>query len=312
MKTWKIHLGWAFVTILCSATWGQRSVRTREIEFLEREKVLQVRIVDAKKAAVVAAPAAAAPAPAPPAALPVAIPDLPAREYEVKFDNLPTVEELRRKIRNDQDVWTAYQVVLRMVKSPIKTQLARELLESKEPQVRRSAMYLLLESLGPDGVAPLLQQCLRTDPAPEVREAAAKQLGNHDAPGNLEALMQAFQKDELLVQVACASALVEHDQPGPAAQLVPRFAALLDSPDGALRRQAVESLRQLRCPQAMPYLTRALRDTNGDVRLEAVNSLWSTNDPAILGLVEPLLNDPVQDVRDTARSLLDDATRAKE
>jgi HEAT repeat protein len=314
MKTWRIHLVWALVTVVSSAAWSQRAVRAREVEFLEREKVLQVRIVEAKKAA---PPVAANPLPVLPAptALPAAIPEPAAPheyEYEVISEDRPTVEALRMLMKEGKDVWRAYQVIQRMVKSPLKTQLLRELFESKEPQVRRAVLYMLHESLGAEAAGPLLQECLRTDPASEVREVAAQQLGYQEAPGNIEALLQAFQKDELKVQVACASALVERGQSGPAAQLVPRFAALLDSPDGALRRQAVASLGQLRCPQAMPYLTRALRDTNGDVRLEAVNSLWNTQDPAIATLVEPLVNDPIEEVRDTVKSFLQDVKAAKE
>lgn len=310
MKSWKLHLVWALVTIVCSAAWAQRAVRTREIAFLEREKVLQVRFVEAKKAApiVVVEPPPVSPAAA---AVPIAIPEPPAREYEVQSEETPTVEELR-KLMNGKDVWRAYQVLQRMVNSPIKTQLLRELIGNKEAQVRRAVLYMLQEALGAEPAAPLIQECLRTDPAPEVREAAAQQLGYQDATGNVEALLQAFQKEEFRVQVACASALADRGQEGPAAQLVPRLAALMDSPDGAIRRQAVESIGRLRCPQSMPLLTRALRDTNGDVRLEAMNSLWNNEDPALLGLLEPLLNDPVQEVRNTAKTFLDDAKRAKE
>jgi len=313
MKSWRIHLVWAVVTVVSSAAWAQRAVRTREVEFLEREKVLQVRIVEAKKAAppVVAEPV---PVSSAPAALPVAFPEpaAPEYEYEVISEDRPTVETLRKLMQSGQDVWRAYQVVQRMKKSPLKTQLLQELFESKEPQVRRAVLYLLQESLGAEAAEPILQQCLRSDPAPEVRESAAQQLGAIDTPGSVEALLQAFQKDELKVQIVCAAALVGRGQPGPAAQLLPRFAALMDSPDGALRRQAVESLGRLGSPQAMPLLARALRDTNGDVRLEAINSIWTNEDPAIVALIEPLLNDPVEAVRDTAKTFIEDAKRAKE
>ena len=301
MKTWKIHFGWAIFTIVCSASWSQRTVRSREIEFLEREKVLQVRIVEAKKAA---PPVAADPVPvvsATPAAPPLAIPEAPTREYQVLSDNLPTLEELRRLIQDPNEIWRAYQVIQRMVKSPIKTELLRELVGSKEASVRRAALHLLDDAMGAEAAAPLVQECLRSDPSSDVREAAAQLLGDHNAPGNLEALLQAFQKDDLNVRLACAAALSELDYRGPASQMVPLYAARLDSPDGAVRREAVEALGRLRCPERLPATLRALRDTNGDVRLEAVNALWDVEDPQVLPLVQPLLEDPVLAVRNAAK-----------
>ena len=77
MKSWRIHLVWAVITVVSSAAWAQRAVRTREVEFLEREKVHPVRIVEAKRAA---PPVFAEPVPVSTATtvLPVAIPELAA------------------------------------------------------------------------------------------------------------------------------------------------------------------------------------------------------------------------------------------
>ena len=310
----KIHFLWAVVTVVAAAIWGQMVGRTRETEFLERERILRVKGVEATAAArILPPPAAPAPVPVlPPDAPLVLAPATPAREYELQQEEMPTVEELRRMMQQGNDVWRAHQVINRMVKCPLKTQLLRELFAHQDPQVRRAVLHQLQDAIGAEAATPLLQECLRADPAVDVRESAAQMLGYQDAPGNLAALLQAFQKDELKVQLVCAAALADQGQTGPAAQLIPRFAALLDSSDGALRREAVASLSQLRCPQAMPLLARALRDTNGDVRFEAVNSLWNTDDPAIVALLEPLANDPVEMVRDAVKTFLEEVKAKKE
>jgi HEAT repeat protein len=292
MKTWRLHFVWAAVTVVSCAAWSQRAVRAREVEFLEREKVLQVRIVEAKRAALPA--------------------QLPEREYQFQQeDDRPGVEELRRLVQGESnDAWRVYTVVSKMVKCPLKTELVQGLFRHRDGQIRRAVAYLLQEAIGPDAAAPLFQESLRSDPDAEVREAVATMLAN-GAPGNLEALLQAFQKDTLRIQVVCASALNDLGQTGPAAQMAPRIAARLDSPDGAVRREATELLSRLRAPQAFPALTRALGDSNGDVRLEAVNALYDLEDPQVQTLLEPLLNDPVAAVRDAVKGLLEELKRRK-
>jgi len=310
----KIHLIWGVVTVVAAAAWGQHVARSREIEFRERERILQVKIVQATAIAAAAPATSMLPpsAPTSPARAENAAVDAnPKREYEVQSDVLPTVEELRRLARDDG--WRAYQVIQRMVKSPLRTDLLQELFRNKEPQVRRAALSLLQQDLGPEAAAPMLQHCLRSDADAVVRMEAARLLGQQDVPGSIEALLQAFQKDEPEVQIHCAAALSSLGQPGPASQLIPRFAGMLDNPDGAVRRDAVESMNRLTSPQVLPLLTRALRDTNGDVRLEALSGMWDFMETMpIASLVEPLLNDPVAAVRAAAKEFLDQANRKKE
>jgi len=317
MKTWRIHLVWAAVTVVSCAAWSQRAVRSRDVEFLEREKVLQVKISEARKIPVLIAAEAATATVAP--VVPIAAipaPEQPAFEYEFQQEeknDRPTVEELRRLLEGDpNDYWRAYSVISKMVPCPLKTDLVRVLFRHKDPQVRRSSIHLLQQALGPDAVAPLFQESLRIDPDVEVRESVAFQLGTHGAPGTIEALLQAFQKDELRIQVACASGLFDLGQAGPAAQLAPRIAARMDSPDGAVRREAVDLLSQFRGPQALPTLTRALGDSNGDVRLSAVNALYNSEDPQALPLLEPLLSDPVAAVRDAVKTLIEELKSRKQ
>jgi HEAT repeat protein len=315
MKTWRLHLIWAVLALVSAAAWGQHVARTREIEFRERERILQVK-VDQATAAVARSPitataAAAAPVAASPA-VEFPLSEKPTPEYEVLPLERPTVEEIRKMIESG-DGWRAYQAIQRMVKSPIRDELTKELVRSKDAQIRRAALQLVQEALGNEAAAPIFQEVLRSDPSAEVREAAARCLGANQTAETIAALLEAFQKDEPRVQLMCAGALSNFGQPGPAAQLVPRYAAMLDSSDGALRREAVESLAQLRSPQTLPLLARALRDTNGDVRLEAVNSLNDYLDqPQVVALVEPLVDDPIAAVRDAAKDLIESAKSKKQ
>jgi len=307
MKTWRIHLVWSVITLVSSAAWAQRVVRSRDIEFRDREKLLQVKLVESKKAA--AAFVAVAPLPPPPS--PIAAFEVPERaepEYELMGEKRPTVEELRRLIESGgNEVWEAYQVLSRMVKGTVKTELVHLLFKHKDAGVRRAAIHMLREAIGDAAAAPLLQESLRSDPDAAVREAVAQCLGYHEAPGNVEALLQAFQKNELPVQLACAVALSDLGQPATASLMVPRFVAMLKSPDGGVRREAIASLSNLRCPEALPLLTDALRDSNADVRLEALSGLYNFDEALLLQippLVEPLLQDPVGSVRESAKSML--------
>lgn len=314
MKTWRIHLVWSLITVVSSAAWAQRAVRTREIEFREREKLLEVKVLEAKKTPALVAAMMAPPPPAPVPIAPIPIPERAAPEYEVQEETgRPTVEAIRKLLQGDlNDNWGAYSVISKMVKCPLKSELVQTLFRHRDAQIRRATAHLLQETLGADAAAPLFQEALRSDPDADVREAVASMLGDHEAPGNLEALLQAFQKDELRIQVICAAAMNDLGHAGPAAQMVSRIAARLDSPDGAVRREAAELLYRLRSPQALPALTRALGDSNGDVRLEAVNALYDLQDPQTLSLLEPLLNDPVAAVRNVVKGLVEELKSRKQ
>jgi HEAT repeat protein len=315
MKTWRLHLIWTVLALVSAAAWGQHVGRTREIEFRERERILQVKVEQATAAAarspVAAMETAAAPAAATPA-VDVPLPEKLAPEYEVVPLDRPTVEEIRKLIQSG-DGWRAFQVLQRMVKCPLRDELTKELLRNKDPQIRRAVLQMLQDSLGNEAAGPICRECLRSDPSVEVRERAAQCLRANQTAETIAALLEAFQKDELRVQLICAASLNTIGQPGPASQLIPRYAAMLESPDGALRREAVESLGYLRSPQTLPLLARALGDTSGDVRLEAVNGLYDYLDqPQVVALVEPLVNDPVAAVRDAAKDLIESARNKKQ
>lgn len=302
----KTHLIWSVVTVVTAAAWGKWVLHSREAQVVRIDRVVPTATVE---------PAAAlTPGVLPSSEAPVAAPSPgpaaagPTPEYEViqKKDQLP-LEEIRRLLRtgNPDDAWTAYSAISQMVKCPVKADLVRELLKCREPQIRQSALYHVLDTLGAEAAGPIIREHLRSDPAAIVRETAASMLGGSDIPGAFESLLEAFQKDELRVQVAAAGSLVALDHPGPAAEVAQRLAPMLDHQDSAVRRKAVEMLAGLSTPSALPMLARALRDSSGDVRMQALNSFYSIEDERRLPLVEPLLQDPVEDVRETARQLIE-------
>lgn len=315
MKTLKVHVIWACLTVVTASAWGKWVLHTREAEPVQRVDLFPRKSLPLTAALTPPAlPPDAAPvsAAAAPAAAPPPVDEKPV--YEVPdWENL-SLAEIRTLIRSAErgDVWKAHQAVSRMVKGPLKTELIRELLTCKEAGIRQNALHLLRDSIGAESAAPILQEFLRTDPSVRVRESAAELIGRSEAPGNVEALLQAFGKDELTVQIVCAGMLSDLGNAAPAAQLLPRLAPSLESPDGAVRREAVERLSRLRCPQVLPLLARALRDSNGDVREEAINGLWDHEDAGIASWLEPLLQDPVPSVRASAKDLVDYLKRPKE
>ncbi len=299
----KIHLIWSVVTVVTAAAWGKWVLYSRDAEAVRLDRVVPLAAERAAARTPGALPSeapAAAPSPSP-------APSAVTPEYETqKKDQLP-LEEIRRLLRsgNTDDAWSAQSAIIQMVPSPVKSELIRELLKCRDAQIRQNALSHLYNAIGLEAAGPIYKEHLRSDPAAIVREEAANLLGGWEIPGAFEVLLEAFQKDELRVQVACAGSLATLDHPGPAAELVPRLSTMLDHPDSAVRRKAVEMLTGLWSPAAIPSLTRALRDSSGDVRRQALNSFWRFEDYRSLALLEPLLQDPVEDVRQTARELIE-------
>jgi hypothetical protein len=308
MKTFKVHLIWACVTVVSAAAWGKWVLHTRDAETVQRRDLLPRGS---------AATAAAMTPPVVPAeesaqtSLPAPAAAKPGDDLEARI--LP-VEEIRRLLHStvQDDLWKAFRLVSLMTNSPLKTELVRKMLESKEAWLRGNALSLLTESVPVEAAAPICQDFLRSDPSRDVRERAARLICWKYARGSEEALLHAFEKEDLPIQVLCAGELSKLGHPGPAAQLVPRIAPGLDSADGAVRREAAEQLNKLRSPQALPLLARALRDSNADVRQEAIDGLWKFEDPRLASLLEPLLNDPIRTVRESAKELYDNLKQRQE
>jgi HEAT repeat protein len=300
----KTHLIWSVVTVVTAAAWGKWVLYSRDAEVVRLDRVVVAPRVEPAAALTPVVVPSEAPASAP---SPASVSTVPAPEYAIQRKDQLSLDEIRRLLQSGtaDDAWSAYSAISQMVPSPLKIELLRELLKCREAQIRQNALYQVLNTFGREAAEPLFREHLRSDPAAIVREAAAQLLGGSDIPGAFEALLEAFQKDELRVQVAAAGSLVGFDHPGPAAEVAQRLAPMLDHQDSAVRRKAVEMLAGLSTPAAIPMLARALRDSSGDVRMQAVNSFYAIEDARRLSLVEPLLQDPVEDVRDSAKQLIE-------
>jgi len=216
------------------------------------------------------------------------------------------VSEIRVRMRssNVDESYEAVKLIINLNGPALKRELLLECLRSSHWQVRRSALVELISVMGDDAV-PVVQGILQSDPEHIVRKRAAELLGRLPDKGSTELLLNAYRTGEDGLKVAAAASLYRFGSPGPAAELLPRLAATLDSPDGDLRKDAVERIGKLQAPIAIPALTRALRDSSGDVRAEAVTALGEIDAPEVPALLEPLLKDPYIDVRDNAKDAIE-------
>ena len=121
----------------------------------------------------------------------------------------------------------------------------------------------------------------------------------------MTALQQAARSGTLSVQVASAASLSKLGDSGAAQALLPQIGGMLESPDGALREDAVPSLDDLRSPSTIPLLTQALRDSNSNVRKDAIDALAHLAVPQSIPLIEPSTTDPNPSVARAATKALE-------
>jgi HEAT repeat protein len=280
VKDWKIHLAWALAVPIIAFLWGRWIVARPEPDLGARGAVAQGRPPRPEQASM------STPVPAQiqsPAGSPI------PREAE------DYVAKLRRLLRSEKEADRSEGSLLlhRVPNGSEKRELVLLELASPDHRLRLSALtqYDLLQLLGADAV-PLVQDMLKSDPEAYLRRIAAELLGSMGGTGTMEALLSAVHDPERYVQVTAAGVLNRLGQPGPAEDLVPRVAADLSSPDGAVRHEAVKDLTLLKLPSTIPILLRSLRDSDGDVRLRAAMGLGELESPDLLQSLEGLRKDP--------------------
>lgn len=299
MRAWKIHLGWGLVAIVTAAAWGRWTAAHRHAGTAIRlpsnaaapedppqvrsDSLLPPTIVDASQARPSLSPLRLLPDPY----------DLP-------------LEEIREKLKSPsaRDVLRALEAIIKLSDVALKRELLLDCLRSTNYQVRRRAMTALVPVMGEDAI-PVVQGVLLSDPMGLVREQAAELLGGLSDRGSTAMLLDAYRTGEGDLKVAAAASLHRLGDPAPASELLAVLAADLDSPDGAVRKDAVERIGRLQAPIALPVLARALRDSSGDVRSEAASALGDIDTPEIPALLAPLLKDPFVDVRESAQDAID-------
>jgi HEAT repeat protein/energy-coupling factor transporter ATP-binding protein EcfA2 len=159
----------------------------------------------------------------------------------------------------------------------------RQALKNEDWQIRQAAARMLGE-IGDPQATPALIQALQ-DEEWLVREAAAWALGQIGDPQATPALIQALRDEEWEVRGA-AWALGQIGDP----QAIPALiqALQLQDEDWRVSRAAAWALGQIGDPQAIPALIQALRDEKWVVRGTAAKALEQIGPPAVPALLEAL------------------------
>jgi HEAT repeat protein len=148
-----------------------------------------------------------------------------------------------------------------------------------------------------NSVAELLQQLL--DKNRQVREAAARALGEMDGRRTVPHLIQALSDKYAKVREAAASALGRIGDE----RAAPHLVQALGDPNVQVRSEAVKALGQIG-PAAVPHVVQALDDERWQVRERAASALGRIGDPSALPQLVQTLNDRKDTVRTAAASAL--------
>ena len=132
-----------------------------------------------------------------------------------------------------------------------------------------------------------------SDTDPEVREAAAEALGEHQVPAAVDALNGMLDDPEVDVAGAAAEALGQIQDDRAVAGLV----RALSSSEAELRQAAAWALGRIRSETAVDGLVDALIDADQEVRQEAAGALDMIGSPTAVDGLQAGLEDSDEDVQ---------------
>jgi len=293
MKSWRIHFCWAIVTGLVAA--------------------VSARMAAPPEAAAPARSAgpALAPAPAEPKPRDVEEPTAEAGEdlatTAVPQDaspanaGVPMLERLRSLMKS-QNPWDELQKLAADV-SQREAFLAalKELLNDPDLQLQFYSLMMLRSLKTPESPR-WVEAYLSTHLDKEDGSAANAigTLGEIGDPGSIPVLREALRSKIEDIRLAAAQALQQLGDDGPARDYVAAMLRQFESPDGSLRKKAIEVISRFQSETGVPIFVRGLGDSNGDVRLQALWALSNLGNRDYLPLLQPLLNDPNPDVAQQA------------
>jgi hypothetical protein len=293
MKVWRIHVGWAIVTLLAM--------------------VLTARI--ASRRDVGDAPPAAGlrnlqtPVPLPsnsgsrPSERPSSEAARPSRSpASVPDPTLP--DKIRAMMKNPQDREELERMVNSIQDRHVMLGLLKEGLFADNVNSCHTAINLLSGMKGRD-VAGLLESFLKTHPDKDQAANAACALGEVGDPASMQVLMDTLQSRNPQVRLWCAESLLGMGYSAPADDLIAEMDRQFESPDGAIRKKAIDTVSQFNRSGVLPLLTRALRDSNGDVRTAALIGFGNLRNPEYIPLLQPLLDDPIPEVAQQAKDYIE-------
>jgi len=147
-------------------------------------------------------------------------------------------------------------------------------------------------------------EALCGDPDPRVRQAALSAIANLGVPDRaVPWLLDALRDPHHLVREQAVRELDELDY----VPALARIEALWADPHPDVRQAALAAIDRFRAPgTAIPLLLDGLSDPDATVRFVAVNRLGSLDQVTGRATFERMLGDPDSDVRERARSILDE------
>jgi hypothetical protein len=294
VKSWRIHFGWAIVTVLAVAVTARIAPRTNP----EPPKALP-------RSAVAALPKEAPQGrdrpgsellPEPPVAAPPA--PSPADEKKALAD------KIRRMLGTAQAMDEVQELMAGIEDREFKLTLLKEALAGKDQQAVYSALAVL-RSMKSRDVAELIESYLAAHLSDETGFVAAYSLGELGDPGSIAALNDALRAENDEVRIYSAQALMKMGYRAPADQMLSELAQDYESADGAIRRKAVTRIGRLALEGGVPVLARALKDSNGDVRLQALVAFSMLGKQEYLPLLQPLTQDGNSEVSKTAQQVIE-------
>lgn len=325
MKSIRIHLLWAVVTVVLSAGLAQVFASKKAASLHDKERKLQRELDTMKKTVFrLEKDLEAARRKNPTFAVAEPIPEVPAeiapvearpqeREARSRENEAITPDEIRAMLRrNDRGSrWRAFQAIDRIKDRALKLELLKELFAVGDGRMKWRGLEMLRDIGGPEA-AKLAAELLRSEDSSYVRARAASLLAQLAGPSAIGPLQEAFNNDtNVYLRTSVAASLRNLGQSGAHQQMVVTLGGMSSDPDGARREDAVELMGRLGTADVFPFLARALNDTNSDVRRDAVESLADTGLPEAIPLLEQALNDPNPRVTSEARAALE-ALRAAE
>ncbi|MBV8880264.1 MAG: HEAT repeat domain-containing protein [Planctomycetaceae bacterium] len=293
MKDWRIHFGWTIVTILASVVSARLAAPPEPAPPPRVARPAPLVSPGAAEASADERPKPETPGPA------AAVPDDPPAKA-VAEEPLPA---RLRAVLKSQNAWQDLQTLAAdLAHRDATLDALKDLLNDPDFQVKFNAITALRLMKGREAARILEAFLLRhLDSENGEASSAAAALGEMGDLSSMPALNEALRAKNEETRLSAAQALSQLGFGGPAGDIVAAMTRQFESPDGAMRRKAIEQISRLDPQGSAPLLLRALRDSNGDVRLQAVWTVQGLGRPEYLPFIQALQNDPNPEVAQAAK-----------
>ncbi|HIH75228.1 MAG TPA: HEAT repeat domain-containing protein, partial [Methanosarcina sp.] len=182
------------------------------------------------------------------------------------------------------------------IRDPVAIPYLIDMLDDKDPEVRKKAVFALEFFTEPEEVALTEQPLIDAleDSEPEVQEAAARSLGKIESKDSIPHLEELLQDRNQNLQVAAIVALGNIGDP----EAVDSLTVLLKDDSWLLRKSIVDSLVKIGDSRAVDPLISSLEDESYKVRQSAADGLGKLGDQKAVGpLLKAMETEKERDVR---------------